>query len=258
MLDEFENPEEELIKLNRVIRQYEIIFKTTGNEYQKIRVSKKLKELRDYKEKVLTTFDINENALIQEDEDDFFIKDFNFLDEIINKYSDDSIAEHEIYYVDAYLRFFYNEILIVLSERSIKLDFKYSLDRDNFYHKFQDLLRRLDDYKQELIRIEEGMYGKNQELEMRKRNLKRRRFIEIEADRFFKSLEAFTEDLVQDIEQNGSKCLNSSEDIYFDKIEGKRYLSDYKVSDAIVVINDFAKEVISYLNIPDIGGEQQE
>ena len=59
------DPEEELKKLNSLIRQYETVFHTTRNDEQRERVSKQLKELRSSRQMILDMNFIDVEALQQ-------------------------------------------------------------------------------------------------------------------------------------------------------------------------------------------------
>lgn len=254
MFLEFNDPGKEIRKINHVIHQYQIVIKTTINEEQRNRVKTRLQQLKNYKDKILKTFDINEQKIIDEDsenkEDD---TEFHFLDTIIpNGFKNDNF-DYEISGIYAYLKYFDEEFIVVLSERSIKLDFKYSIDRDNFYHKFKDLQRKMKDYEDEIIQIENATYTKNEQFERKQRNLKRMRLMEIDTNKYFRSIEKFCIELIQDIEQDGSKCLNSDDTLEFDSIEGEKYLNGLTVYEALKMIRDYSREVIQYLNIPQIG-----
>ena len=254
MLLEFNDPAKEIRKINRVIRQYEVLVKTSVDGDQRYRVKIRLKELRDYKDKILKTFDIDEQKIIEEENESRQVaNEYHFLNNIIPKDFKNINLNYGISDIDAYLRYYDEEFIVVLSERNIKLDFKYSIDRDNFYHKFKDLQRKIKDYEEEIINIVGISYAKSEELEIKQRNLKRMRHIEIETYKYFKAIEKFCLDLIEDIEIDGSKCLNSSDIMIFDKIEGKKYLDGMTVSKALKMIRDYSREVILYLNIPQIG-----
>ena len=77
-----------------------------------------------------------------------------------------------------YARWFREEFLPFLTQKRMKLDFKYSLDRDGFYARFQEVERKLDHSREENARIAEGAVGRELELEMRKRIMKLKREME--------------------------------------------------------------------------------
>ena len=105
--------------------------------------------------------------------------------------------------------------------------------------------------------IEKGKYTEGTLLEIKNRLLKKRRVLLIETDRFFRKIKKFTDELLKDIEKNGPECLNKDDLINFDTIEGERYLEGYTVTQSLQMLNTFAKEVILYLNLPEIIVQEQ-
>lgn len=246
-------PEEELKRLNRIIRQFESVQKSTTDPSQKDRVSKQLKKLKTYREKVETFHVINEdqvNEIIEYDEfQNFpFLKGFVERDEGNNE--EQQFVDQEVYHLSLYLSFFEWEFLTLLSETKLKLDFKHSLERDSFYHRFEKIRRQMRDFEDDTLTIDQ-YEGKHEE-DMRKRSFKLKRNLNLEADRFFKHLIKFTSELSKDIEIEGLKCVNSQEKIEFDKIEGSRYLEGVRVAEALIELNAFSQELVSYLNVPRI------
>jgi hypothetical protein len=75
----------------------------------------------------------------------------------------------------------------------------------------------------------------------------------VETDRFFRSLIRFSSDLVDDVAEGGSICLNYGDTLRFDRrIEGKRYLEGETVQGALGQLNNLGKEIVSFLNVPQI------
>lgn len=250
MSDEFINPEKELQKLYNAIKQYRLILKTTVDPHQQSRARKKLRELKAYKERILAAFEVTGDSEIQET-GEIKIQDDNFITRIKVKYPEKVNYDLEVHELKLYMDFFYSEFLAIFSERKMKLDFKYSLDRDNFHHKFLSVKRHLDDYIQECIRIKNGLLKKEVELEMKRRIIKIKRNLFIEAFRFFKTVQGFSEELILDLETEGLKCLNGEEIISFEFMEEKQYLEGYTVKEALEDLLIFAKEILDFLNIPD-------
>jgi hypothetical protein len=60
-----------------------------------------------------------------------------------------------------------------------------------------------------------------------------------------------------DIENDGLKCLNGKDSVYFDDVEGKKYLEGRKLNEALQSIREFSQEVIEFLNVPDFYIEEQ-
>ncbi|MBN2536401.1 MAG: hypothetical protein JXB88_26190 [Spirochaetales bacterium] len=250
MSDEFINPEKELQKLSNAIKQYRLILKTTVDPYQQSRARKKLKELQSYRERILAAFEVEEDTA-GEETNEKKIEENDFITRIKAKYPEKVNYDQEVHELKLYLDFFYSEFLAIFSERKMKLDFKFSLDRDNFHQKFLGVKRHLDDYIQECIRIKDGILKKEVELEMKRRVIKIKRNLFIEAFRFIKSVQSFAEELKRDLDTEGLKCLNGDEIISFEFMEEKQYLEGYTVKEALEDLFVFTKEVLAFLNIPE-------
>lgn len=267
-------PEEELRQLNKLIRQYETVYRTATDEEQRGRVGKELKKLRSYRDKILAVNvidgkDLEEQAETQDDLDDYPLlkklldeKDAAEAARRVVEPDEDAVelspAEREVSRVALYLEFFQLEYIPFLTEMRLKLDFKFSMERDGFYGRIQDLERKIADYRDEVARLAEGGFKKEMETEVRKRTLKLKRILEAEASRFFRAVKSFTVELVEDAHADGVKCLNADQVISFDKIEGRRLLAGRTVVSALEELGVFAAEVIEFLNIPDIESQENE
>jgi len=250
MSDEFINPEKEIQKLTSAIKQYRLILKTTVDAHQQARARKKLKELKAYRDRLLATFELDDNVITQDNEDKKPEED-NFITKIKRIHLEKVNYDQEVYELKLYMDFFYADFLSIFSERKMKLDFKYSLDRDNFHQKFLGVKRLLDDYIQECIRIKEGLLRKEVELDVKRRNIKIKRNLFIESFRFFKSVQSFAEELTMDLDTEGLKCLNGDQIISFEFMEEKQYLEGYTIKEALEELVLFTKEIADFLNIPD-------
>ncbi len=246
------NPEEEVKKLNRVIKQYETVLLSTTDPAQRQRVAKELEKLRDYRDKILSVNVINEKELEDNISESSGLDDFSFLKYLKSRTDERIVNDREVDHIYLYMKFFENDFLPFLSETKLKLDFKYSLERDSFYHRFQELLRRLTDLVSEIERFENGKFRVDIEEEIKKRIFKMKRNLSIELDRFFKQVNKFATDLLEDVEGDALKCLNGDEVINFDAIEGDRYLEGFLVHDALEEIRKFSLEIIDYLDMPEI------
>lgn len=266
-------PEEELARLNRVIHQYETVFKTTSDSEQRQRVEKQLKELKKYREKILAVNVFDEKATQEaagEKSDD--LAEFPLLAKLAAKDAElpprqrlaplwthdaeATTAQQEVFRLMLYVRWFREEFLPFLTEKRLKLDFKYSLDRDGFYARFQEVERKLDDFSEENAGLAEGVAGRELELEKRKRLGKLKREIESDAAKLFHAVLVFARDLKEDAEGEGVKCLNGEERIAFDSIEGRRALEGKTVRSALDQLARLASEVEAYLNVPDIESQE--
>jgi hypothetical protein len=67
-----------------------------------------------------------------------------------------------------------------------------------------------------------------------------------------RSVARFTGVLVTDIEAGGLICLNADDTLHFDRIEGKRSFEGRNVHEALKELKNFAREVVDFLNVPQI------
>ncbi len=159
--------------------------------------------------------------------------------------------QEEIFNLMMYARFFHGEFLPVLTEKRLRLDYKFSLERDSFYRRFKDIERSLNDFREENARLSNGTLRREMEQESNTRTLKLRGKIKSDAAKFFRAVHSFCEELIADADGDGVKCLNGNEEIVFDDIEGTRLLAGRRITDALVVLAGFSSEVLAYLNVPE-------
>jgi hypothetical protein len=263
-------PEEELKRLNRLIHQYEAVYRTAPDAGQKERVQRQLREFQGFRQKILAVNVINEQALEESAPEEGPLEEFPVLALLISENSglnaDKRIAsfaakdssptslQNEMFHLTLYTAFFEREFLPFLTEKQLKLDLKFSMDRDAFYSSFESLQRKISDYREAHQNITEGMVSRDLETEVRKRALKITRVVEIEAAKFFRAIERFCAELAEDARAGGVKCRNSEGVISFDKIEGNRMLQGRKVIDVLDQLEKVAAEAVGYLNIPEIDG----
>jgi len=253
-------PEEELKRLNLLIRQFEVVFKSTKDPLQRDRVTRELRRLRTYKEKLESFHEIDPSQIEEPQEVDE-LEGFPRLKAALNLVPGEGSAlgqpaerdyqDREVYHLALYLALFETEFLALLSETRLKLDFKHSLERDSFYHRFENLRLLLLDLKDDTSRMEDYLGHKHEE-EMRLRSFKKIRNTILEADKFFRSLARFTGELTEDIAASGSICLNADDVLRFDRRQGRRLLDGLTVKQALAELNDLSQEVVTYLNVPQI------
>ena len=256
--EEIGDPEEELRKINRVISQYALVLRTTSDLAQQDRAKQKLATLRAYRKKLLQVYELDDDDNTASASSKADSKQSRkYLGEIIRQGIDETISDPEMNKLNLYLDFFDREFLMIFSERKMRLDFQHSLERDSYYHRFQGTLRKMRDFHDELEQIKEAEERAGEKGERKKRILRMKRVLTIEADRLFDSVVRFTGELVMDIENDGLKCLNGNDSVYFDDVEGKKYLEGRKLNEALQSIREFSQEVIEFLNVPDFYIEEQ-
>lgn|GEM_PF-1385786 len=256
------NPEEELKKVQRLIHQYEIVSRTTNSGEQKDRVERQILELRSYRQKILDVI-IIDTAPPPETETPALFKHLRRLleaeshrpkeERIEPLEADDAEAtpvQEEMFNLMMYARFFQSEFLPLLTEKRLRLDYKFSLERDSFYGRYKEIERSLNDFREENARLSRGTLRREMEQESYKRVIKLRGKIKSDAAKLFRAISGFCEELIADADGDGVKCLNGSEEIVFDDIEGVRLLAGRRLTDALVVLAGFSSEVVAYLNVP--------
>ncbi|HEQ72556.1 MAG TPA: hypothetical protein ENN69_08710 [Spirochaetia bacterium] len=249
------NPLDELKQINKAIKQYEVVLKTTRDPMQKQRVSKELSKLKNYREKFEHVYSIVEEESDPGEWNEF--DGFRFLSQNVTLDDETEGRDREVIAIRGIIRFFEKEFLAFLTERKLKLDFKYSLERDSFYHLFQDLMKRIMDFEDEVKIINEGKYTEKALSEIKNRRLRKRRVLIIETDRLFRRCRHFTREIITDIEKGGVSCLNHEDTLHFERLEGIRFLEGMTVHDALLALDTFAGEIIAYLNLPEIVVQEQ-
>jgi hypothetical protein len=251
-------PEEELKKLNRLIHQYETVYRTTTDAEQKDRASRELKELKSYRDKILAVNVIDRGKLAEQPPAADSLVDYPVLAGLVCGDTEAWEGDQEVHHLSLYFSHFEHEFLPFLTETRLKLDFKHSLERDGFYRRYQEVQRRLEDWNEAHRTLDEGGYNRDLESEVRTRIFKLKRVLEVEANRFFRAVQRFAETLVEDARGDGVKCLNGSDPIEFDRIEGERLLTGMTVTDALEALRGLAEEVAGYLRIPDVEGQEND
>lgn len=252
-------PAEELKRLNLAIRQFESVFKSSKDPQQRDRVARELKQLKNYRDKLESFHEIDPTE-IEESAASDETEGFTFLRRIldsggIGSGTFEADPDREIRHLLLYLHFFQKEFLVLLSETKLKLDFKHSLERDSYYHRFENLRRLFDDLRDDAARMDE-YFGQRHEEDMRKRSFKKKHNVVLETDKLFRSLIRFSAVLLEDIAAQGSTCLNATDTLRFSRMEGKRYLEGLKVQAALSQLSEFTQEVVGYLNVPQIESQE--
>lgn len=251
-------PEEELRKLNRLIHQYETVYRTTTDADQRERAGRELKELRSYRAKILAVNVIDRGKVAEQANSDDPLADFPVLSRLVAADSEAWEGDQEVRHIALYLGHFEREFLPILTETRLKLDFKHSLERDGFYRRFQEVQRRLDDWHDAHRRLEDNTFNRELDSDVRTRIFKLERNLAVEASRLFRTVQRFAAVLVEDARGDGVKCLNGDEPISFDRIEGERLLAGLPVVDALQELESFAEEVAAYLRVPEVEGPEND
>lgn len=241
-------------KLNKKIRNLESRLTRSTNEFAKKSLVDELGRLEQERlhSDNLFTGDEAEGAGPSEGEDGLPIL------KRLQEQHPEILKEHkqqvrEVQAIQLYLHHFDTEYIGLLNERKLRLDVKFSVERDGFYHAFSNLRRRADSYCVEASRIQSGEYAKAYEEDILKRMVEMRHNLFIETNRFFRHMLRFTEDLLEDLEGEAILCQNGSETLDYTRLDRETELRGQTVQEGLQSIHDFSAEVVAYLNIPDFG-----
>ncbi len=257
-------PAEELRHLNRLIRQFESVFKSTHDPLQRERVTRELRQLKTYKQKLESFHEFDPRELEEPGEQDE-LEELPYLkravagggekDSPASRIHAEDYQDREVYQLALYLAYFESEFLVLLSETRLKLDFRHSLERDSFYHRFENLRRLLEDLREDASRME-NFLGQKHEEEMRMRSFKKSRNFIMESDKFFRNLQHFAGGLSEDIGAAGSVCLNPRDLLRFERLGGRRHLEGLSVEKALASLAEFSTEVARFLKVPQIESQE--
>ncbi len=251
-------PEEEVRRLNRLIRQYETVWRTTPDDDQKDRAARQLHELRAYRDRILAVNVIDRGQVEEPKDAPDALASWPILHELAAIDEAPADMDHEIHHIALYLGYFAAEFLPFLTETRLKLDFKHAIERDGFYRRFQELERRLDDWREARKRLDDGGFNRDLESDIRTRLFKLKRVVIVEASRYCRALQRFAGTLLEDAGGDGVLCMNAKDEISFDPVEGERKLAGRTVEEALVELEGFAVEAIDYLSVPEIGSQEND
>lgn len=252
-MEESHSLQDELLNNKKVLKQLEGVYNTSSDALQKKRVAKDInvmkKKIKSLEGKLVVMGIENE---IIEEEDTGIGDDYDILSSIaVNKVREDS-KDREVDAITSYMNFFENNYLSILSEYYMKLDFNHSGKRDEFYPKFMEIKKIINEYNYELEVLNREEY--NSIAFYRDKSLVHKikhRYL-LALDKYFKELKSFLKILIDDNAEGGIIVLNSNDRLILDELERNRKLDGYTVLDTIIEMNDFSEEVIKFLSLPDI------
>ncbi|MFP4483767.1 MAG: hypothetical protein ACLFO1_02825 [Spirochaetaceae bacterium] len=241
-------------KLNKRIRSLESRLNRSTNEFAKKSLVDELGRLEQERLHSDNLFTGNRAEAAEPADGE---EGFPILAKLQGQYPD-ILKEHkqqatEVRAILLYLHHFDTEYIGLLNERKLRLDVKFSVERDGFYHTFSSLRRRADSYCVEVTRIQAGEYAKAYEEDILKRMVEMRHNLFIETNRFFRHMLRFTRDLLGDLEGDGILCQNGTETLDYSRLDRETELRGKTVQEGLQSIHDFSAEVIDYLSIPDFG-----
>lgn len=240
--------------INARIRDLQNRLKSTRDSMGQRQVVDELGKLEQEKLEMSNLFTEDQSAdVVEEEESD--ADAFPIIHDLWNRYPE--LAEqHRSQFQDVralvlYIHFFDEEFVGLFSERKIRLDVKYSVERDSFYNLFNDLRRKLDEYLEEAQRVDEGQYAKSYEEELLRRLVEKRHRLFIEADKLFGQVNRFAGELLDDVEQDGILCQNGKDKLTYSTFDRERELRGLTVEEGLQRLYAVTEEILNYLDVPD-------
>lgn len=239
-------------QLRRTIESLQGKLKNARNPFQQSSIAGELSKLEQERMQLDTLF---EDSPEQEAADEAPEDDYPLLNHVYqsnpNLLRKAQHLERDIRASILYLHYFEHEFLGMFTSRKLRLDVKYSVERDSFYDLFHQVSRSMKNYRTEADRIAGGEYAKQYEADILKRKVEMRHALLIEVDWFFRKLKRFAKELIEDIDGEGLFCQNPSEELTYSKLDQEQLLRGRTVEDAIRTLYEFAAEAVAYVDIPE-------
>lgn len=229
--------------------------KTTRNPFQQSSIAGELSKLEQERMQLDSLFEDEDVSAREEAEDEAPEESFPYLNTIYQSQPDllkkSQHLERDVRASILYLHYFEQEFLGLFTSRKLRLDVKYSVERDQFYDLFYQVSRSLKNYRAEADRIAEGSYTKQYEADILKRKVEMRHAVLVELDWFFRKLKRFAKELAADIEGDGLLCQNPEEELNYSQIDNERLLRGSTVENAVRTLFEYSAEAVEYLDIPE-------
>ncbi|MFP4115331.1 MAG: hypothetical protein ACOC1I_03900 [Spirochaetota bacterium] len=240
-------------QIRRNIESLQGKLKTTRNPFQQSSIAGELSKLEQERMQIDSLF---EEPPVEEDADEEAPEEhYPQLNGIYQENPDllqkSQHLERDIRASILYLDYFEREFLGMFTSRKMRLDVKYSVERDSFYDIYYQVSRSLQNYRTEADRIAAGSYTKQYEADILKRKVEMRHAVLIELDWFFRKLKRFAKELIEDIEQDELRCQNPSEPLEYTSLDGERLLRGQTVEEGIRMLYEYVSEAVDYLEIPE-------
>ncbi len=246
---------EEVRRVNRLIRQFEVVFKSTSDGYQRDRVRKELKQLKDYRRQYLALHDIDQAELKESSSPTDGLDGFPILRDLVREEVPPREKYDEIDHLQLYMDCYYDEFMIFLTPKKLRLDVKFSLERDKFYPEYHELVRQVHDYLKTVDTsaelVKKADFRSDIATDVKSRVRKVRTNLLIKSARYFLRVRNFAAELVEDLEEDGGICKNGEEVLEFQELKGIRYLGGLTTWHALLLLLALGREVVAYLNVPD-------
>lgn len=252
MEDYRESPISRRSQVRRNIESLQKKLKSTKNPFQQSSIAGELSKLEQERLQIDSLF---EDEPAEEAEEAAPREQFPMLNQIYRDNQELLRAtqnlERDVRAGILYLHHFEREFLGMFTSRKLRLDVKYSVERDTFYDIYHQVERNLENYQTEADRIADGTYAKQYETDVLKRKVEMRHAVLIDLDWIFRRLRRFAKELIADSAADGVLCQNPSDTLQYDRVDREQLLRGKTVQEALMILYEFANEAVQYVDIPD-------
>lgn len=252
MQDYHDGPGARRSQIRRNIESLQGKLKSTRNPFQQSSIADELSKLEQERMELDNLF---EDEPVEDPDEDAPRDQFPHLNRIWTRY--DAVLrecqhlERDIRASILYVQYFEDEFLGMFTNRKLRLDVKYSVERDSFYDVYDQVSRSLAHYRQEADRIRDGRYTKQYEIDILKRKVEMRHAVLIEVDWFFRKLRRFSMELLNDIASEQLLCQNPDEELNYTSIDKETVLRGRLVRDGLHELFDLSTEAVGYVDLPE-------
>ena len=249
---------EEVIRLDKLRKQYEGLIKTSRNADQLHRSKIDLKKIYDRLQELCPdgvpaslSGGGNLTGSSPRNVNDRLV-DYEILSEFKVGRITPNCDDDEINLLGMIMKIWEEEFIPALLDSHTKLDFSFSSERDSHYSILENLKRQ---QKLLINSIEDYSAASREDLKAQLREMKQRhaRHLMHESAVFLKKVIQFWKTVKDDIQHGGMGCTNKNEEILFDrKFETATYLNHRTVERAISMAVTFLTEALEVLNLPEL------
>lgn len=249
-----EEQTQEVLKLQRLDKQYEGLIRTSRNAEQQKRAKIELKKIRDRIDELCpdgVPADLNAVAAPVVSEADR-LNSYTVLSKFSIQKASPNSDNNDVNLMYTVLQVWENEFIPGTGDGHLKLDFSLSSERDSHYAILENQKRYL---KQLVDTVEDYAAATRDDFKLQLRDMKDRytRHYLGEGATFLKRIREFWKKIHEDIQQGGHACMNKNDVVKFDRrFEGATFLEGYPVPKLVETAYIFVKEAIDALNLPDI------
>ena len=249
-----EEETEEVIKLQKLSKQYEGLIRTSRNPEQLKRSKIELKKIVDRLEE-LCPDGVPDNLGAPQQKslsDAEKLQQYELLSQFSVEKASPNCDDKDVNMLSTILKVWEAEFAPANSDSHVKLEFSLSAERDSHYAILENMKRSL---KTLVETIEDFHRATRDDFKAQLRDMKSRytRHYLSEGMAFLKRLREFWKKIDDDIASGGQSCLNKEDDVRFNrKFEEATFFEGYTVAKVVSSSNLFLNEAIDSLNLPDI------